>query len=261
MLKSFLKNLTLSSFFVFNAAIAWSAFAQPVQAESFSLLWSTNFNSALSPSDWNIYNHAPFGSSSNTCFMGSNATVKNGFLNLAIKKSSSNGCNRPYTAGGLDTYFAHAQNYGRWEVSAKFPKGQGVTGYIGLFVADGTSWPPEADFAEVLGRDPQTVYLTQHYALNGSNLRDGIAATQSGVDWTAGYHTYVVEWVPGQLRYYIDGVLRLTQNQQFDAPTAQMKLAIGTGTGDCGSWVGCPTSSFSSANMSIDYVNIYQYNP
>jgi beta-glucanase (GH16 family) len=86
---------------------------------------------------------------------------------------------------------------------------------------------------------------TQHYALNGSNLRDGIAATQSGVDWTAGYHTYVVEWVPGQLRYYIDGVLRLTQNQQFDAPTAQMKLAIGTGTGDCGSWVGCPTSSFS----------------
>ncbi|MBC7880088.1 MAG: glycoside hydrolase family 16 protein [Anaerolineae bacterium] len=259
MVKSLAKSIALASLLAFNSALIGGAFPQSAQAESFSLLWSTNFNS-LSSSNWNIYSNAAFGSSSNSCFMASNAAVQNGFLKLAINKSA-NGCNRPYSAAGLDTYFNHAQNYGRWEVSAKFPTQQGVTGYIGLFVADGLSWPPEIDFAEALGRDPQTVYLTQHYALNGSHQQDGIAVTQPGIDWSAGYHTYVVEWVPGQLRYYIDGILKLTQSQKFDAPPMQMKLAIGTGTGDCGGWVGCPVSSFDSDEMSIDYVNIYQYNP
>ncbi len=253
------KNLLLSSLFALSSAFSWSAFSQPAQAESFTLVWSANLNTSLSSNDWNVYNNAPFSSSANACFMAPNASVKNKLLGLSINRNT-NGCSRPYSSGGLDTYIHHAQNYGKWSVRAKFPKGQGVVGYIGLFVADGSSWPPEIDFAEVIGRDPQTVYLTQHYTLNGSTLQDGLNV-QSGVDWTADYHTYTLEWVPGQLRYYIDNVLWLTQNQNFDAPAAKMKLAIGTGTGDCGSWVDCPASSFKSAALSVSSIMIYQYNP
>jgi beta-glucanase (GH16 family) len=282
--KCILKLLALGGLFAVNSVFIWSAFPQSAQAESFSLVWSTNFNSPLNSSGWNVYNNAPFGSSANACFVASNASAQNKLLKLSINQNT-NGCDRPYSSSGLDTYFAHAQNYGRWTVRAKFPKGKGVVGYIGLFVADGSSWPPEIDFAEVLGRDPKTLYLTQHYALDrddqkdkndkddqkdkndkdnqkdGSHQQDGLAVIQSGVNWTAGYHTYTLEWVPGKLRYYVDGVLRLTQNQNFEAPSARMKLAMGTGTGNCGSWVDCPTSRLKSSKMSVQFVKIYQYNP
>jgi beta-glucanase (GH16 family) len=236
------------------------ALPQAVRAESFALVRSNDFSTPLNSSEWNIYNNSPFGSSSNTCFKDSNSFTKSGLLNLVINLVP-NSCPRLYSSGGLDTYLYNAQNYGKWEVRARFPAGTGVTGYIGLFVADGSSWPPEIDFAEVIGRDPTALYLSQHYTLSGSNQNDTFKYTQARTDWTAGYNTYILEWVPGQLRYYVNGSLVLTQTQKFDLPVSGMKLAIGTGTGDCGSWVDCPSSKFQSAKMLVDYVKIYQYIP
>jgi beta-glucanase (GH16 family) len=267
---SFLKKLALASIVIGTSALSLLIRPQSAQAESFNLVWSTEFDSPLSSQQWNIYNYAPFASSQNTCFMASNAYTQNGILNLMISQNQSSGCSsRPYASGGIDTYTYHAQTYGRWEVRAKMPKGYGVLGYIGLFPVNG-SWPPEIDFAELIGRQPQNIYVTQHYGTWPNNQQEGTIITQSGVDWTADYHTYALEWVPGQLRYYIDGLLQFTQQQKFTDAPSMMKLAMGTGAGDCGSWswVGCPDAAASNdqpwplpTQMQIDYVKIYQYVP
>jgi beta-glucanase (GH16 family) len=266
-LNCFLKVLPIASTVV-GATLALLTGIQSAKAESLKLIWSEDFNASLSNQQWNIYNDTPFAASQNACFMESNTYTRNGVLNLVINKNRKQGCSsRPYASGGLDTYTYQAQTYGRWEVRAKMPKGYGAVGYIGLFPVDG-SWPPEIDFAEVLGKQPKTVYLTQHYGTAPNQQQDSFATSQTSVDWTAGYHTYVLDWVPGQLRYYIDGVLQATQAQQFTATPAMMKLAIGTGTGNCGSWFGCPSEatpngspSWVSTTMQIDYVKIYQYIP
>ncbi len=249
------------------AALSLTAEYQTAKADDFSLVWSSQFGTPLSVNQWNIYNNTNFASSANTCFQGTNAYTKDNFLYLAIN-TSQNQCNLKYTASGLDTHNSQIRNYGKWEVRAKFPKAYGTTGYIGLFVDDSSIWPPEIDFAEVTGKEPQKLYLTQHYGLKTKPQEAGIAFTQPGVDWTADYHTFTLEWVPGRFSYYVDGVLRLTQSQRFAAIPQKMKLAIGTGTGNCGSWVDCPENAPANltdrslpASLSVEYVKIYQYNP
>ncbi|HEY9825004.1 MAG TPA: family 16 glycosylhydrolase [Stenomitos sp.] len=87
--------------------------------------------------------------------------------------------------------------------------------------------------------------------------------------WTNSFHTYTLEWVPGQLRYYIDGQLRVTQAQKFSAVPNMMKLAVGTGTGNCGAhWVGCPEEASSKglswplpSTMQVDFIKVYRYVP
>ncbi len=217
--------------------------------------WSANFSRLISTRNWNVYDSAPFRSTQNDCFMASNTFVANGVLNLVVD-TSPNTCHLPYSSGGLDTYTAHAQNYGTWTVRAKFPRGQGVTGYLGLFVSDGTTWPPEVDFAEVTGNNPQTLYLTQHYTANGQDLSHSVPYTTRGTDWTRGYHTYTLKWKPGTLYYYVDNHLVLTQPQLFRAPPQKMMLAIGTGTGDAQNFVGDPPPNFRYARMQVSAVSI-----
>jgi beta-glucanase (GH16 family) len=229
-----------------------------VATSPFSLTWTYNFTGTINTSDWNVY-AGPFGSSSNTCFEKQNAAIKNGQLVLTISKTA-NGCGRKYTSGGIDTWANHAQTYGRWEVVAQFPAGFGTTGYIGLFPTNG-SWPPEVDFAESIARQPTNLFLTQHYGT--TNQTNGFVY-KPGTNWTTGFHTYALEWTPTTLTYYVDGIVRQTQPVQF-SPTP-MKLAIGTGTGDCGSWVDCPENKPASspglpAQMYVKSVSIYKYMP
>lgn len=341
---SLVKPALKASFVLSSAILCLLAQPKASMAESFRLVWSTNFDAPLNSWEWNIYNNAPFGSSKNTCFMGSNTFTGNGFLHLMVTQNKYNGCSgRPYASGALDTY-THRPNltYGRWEVRAKMPAGYGATGYIGLFPVNG-SWPPEIDFAEYVGKDKDKLFITQHFGTVSSHQTDGVAITrtlssatggksaskfqvskqcsgrakshsykkvafkkgkyasaapvdicnipsqplvtsglkkkpspptsdlkalESSSYWTNSFHTYTLEWVPGQLRYYIDGTLQLTQPQRFTATPNMMKLAIGTGTGDCGSWVGCPEEAASKGlpwplptRMRVDYIKMYEYVP
>jgi hypothetical protein len=342
------KKLLLASLIVGSTLFSWVLAQRPSKAESFNLVWSTEFNTSLHSWDWNIYKNAPFASSQTACFMGANTYTQGGVLNLVINSNKKRGCNgRPYASGGLDTHTYRAQTYGRWEVRAKMPSGYGVVGYIGLFPVDG-SWPPEIDFAEHIGKQPQSLFLTQHYGTWPNTQQDGVSITETSqlrsrtqvqspvasrklqctsgskikppskqrksvssvglIDqcgtkvqniktgrsarnrilplrptrlkagkvgstasyWSNDYHTYTLEWIPGELRYYIDGVLQVTQPQRFTETPAMMKLAIGTGTGNCGvdSWMGCPQEATTNgqvqplpAKMQVDSVKIYQYVP
>ncbi len=231
-----------------------------VATSPFSLTWTYTFTSTINTGDWNIY-AGPFGSSKNTCFEKVNSFIKNGQLSLMVSQTT-NGCGRKYTAGGIDTWANHAQTYGRWEVVAQFPAVFGVTGYIGIFPVNGT-WPPEVDFGEVIGRQPTQLYDTQHYGTASTHQMDGFTF-QPGTNWTTGFHTYALDWTPTTLTYYVDGAVVKTQTVKF-TPTP-MKLAIGTGTGDCGSWVDCPENKPANspglpAYMYVKSVKIYKYVP
>lgn len=253
---------TLFSRLSWGALVLAATSQAPAQAYSFSWVWGDNFDS-LSSSKWNVYT-GPFGSSSNSYFMPSNAWTWDGKLNLVINQAANNG-GRKYTAGGVDTGWRWSQTYGKWEVRARFPAGYGVTGYIGLFAQDG-SWPPEVDFAEVLGREYWSCHMTQHYDSDNKTIGTNIWNSDVGGVNFDQWHTYILEWTPGTLKYYVDNKLFLTQPQKFTAK--DMKLAIGTGTGNAGSWVRSPDEASSSgwgwplpASMQVDWVNIYKYNP
>jgi beta-glucanase (GH16 family) len=338
-----IKRLFFAGLFLNSVVISVLAMQKPSNAESFSLAWSTEFDTSLNRNEWNIYNNTPFATSQTACFRGANAYTRRGKLNLIISNNNTTRClKRPYLSSGLDTHTYQAQTYGKWEVRAKMPAGYGVVGYIGLFPVDG-SWPPEVDFAEHIGKEPGNLFLSQHYGTWPNTQQDTLVITDTSVArsgraaahygksrtcpsqsarslkqaprkktrvssampvnpckaqmqtldkarlnrpsgsktasrstvnassyWSNQFHTYTLEWVPGELRYYIDGVLQAKQPQKFTATPNMMKLAIGTGTGDCGAanWIGCPADAAANAKpwplpakMQVEYVKIYQYIP
>ena len=230
------------------------------QASSFTQTFDAECNGNDPNWYWNFYT-GPFSSSANTYFMSGNASFNSGSLNLWITNNTYNYGNRQFTSAGCDTKYSDSRTYGKWEVRCRFPQGYGVQGYVGLFAKNG-SWPPEVDFAEVVGRNPGQLVMTQHYNTNNTTA----GTTVTGQDWTSSWHTYSLEWTPGKLRYLIDGNLKMTQNQNFS--TTEMYLAIGTGCGDPGGWADSPNNSSWNgwnwplpSNMQIDWVKIYQYNP
>jgi beta-glucanase (GH16 family) len=142
----------------------------------------------------------------------------------------------PYYSGRLDTHGHFTQLYGYFEAECKLPAGKGLWPAFWLLPAD-MAWPPEIDVFEVLGHEPSRVYQTLHWhdpAPNGDH-KSAYVDTQ-GIDTTE-WHTYGVNWRPGLVDFYIDGVAR----KSFITPADMKKpmylilnLAVG------GSWPGNP---------------------
>jgi beta-glucanase (GH16 family) len=75
-------------------------------------------------------------------------------------------------------------------------------------------------------------------------------------------HTYAAEWEPGEIRWYVDGVLTYTRtrattpwlDEAFSRPFyLRLNLAVG------GGWPGSPTTQTAlPADFDVDYVRVYQ---
>jgi beta-glucanase (GH16 family) len=235
-------------------------------AQTFSAtpVWSEDFKGGTER--WNVYD-GPFATNNYTFFQRPNVWVDttdgNGYLNLAILKDSGS---QVCTSGGVDTQFSHTQRYGKWEVRAKVAPGYGAWTYIGLFPENPSVWPPEVDFAEVIGKMPTHLYLTQHYLNKGQVSTYNTTYNNSNTDWSADFHTYTVEWIPKKISYYVDGVKVAEQPDKVG--NNRMKLAIGTACGAPGSWADHPDNAtvngFPYALPSfaqVDWVKIYRYTP
>jgi beta-glucanase (GH16 family) len=77
----------------------------------------------------------------------------------------------------------------------------------------------------------------------------------AGPDFTAGFHTFTLEWEPGRLTWLIDGVERKVMTDHV--PDKPMYLRLNTSVG--GSWPGLPdASTVLPQYFRIDSVRLYQ---
>lgn len=150
------------------------------------------------------------------------------------------------------THTPFATTYGFFEARMKLPAGQGLWPAFWLLEEDQTA-PPEIDIMEFLGHDKTTMHMNYHYLESGHQQAQ---TSYTGPDFTSGWHTYGVNWEPGKITWYVDGIARktFTGNQVTDKPMYMiMNLAVG------GSWPGDPdmTTPF-PAVMEVDYVRVYK---
>lgn len=176
--------------------------------------------------------------------------VSDGTLKLiATKESSQSGY--PYTSGMISSHKSFSQAYGYFEASMKLPAGRGLWPAFWLLPTP-AAWPPEIDVMENLGHDTRTVYMTNHYTSGGSHASTG--TSYNGPDFSAGFHTFGLEWSFSAIVWYIDGVerYRLTSNIPSGKMHAIVNLAVG------GSWPGAPDASTVFPNqLEIDYIRVY----
>lgn len=157
-----------------------------------------------------------------------------------------------YTSGLLTTKFTFAQQYGYFEIKAALPGGQGFWPAFWLLPTDNT-WPPELDVFEMLGKDPNVVYMTTHGSLAGKNT---MAQDRAVLDTTQ-FHTYGVDWNADRVIYYIDGVA-VAQQPTPQVMKKEMYMLVNLAVGGNGSWGGAADATTGTGEMKVDYVRAYR---
>lgn len=250
--------------------------------EGYALKWEDDFNSvSLNSADWNVETHEPgWVNAELQEYVNSNENIylENG--NLVIKpvreKVGEDESGNPvykYTSGRVNTQGKHDFTYGLFETRVKVPTGKGYLPAFWMMPTDENlygQWPRcgEIDIMEVMGQETNKLYGTLHYGNPHSQNQETYTAKNG--DFASEYHTYAVEWEPGKMIWYVDGIkyqevndwYTTTEGQgtaaypaPFDQPFYMiLNLAIG------GSWVGYPdeTTTYDDQAFVIDYVKAYQ---
>jgi beta-glucanase (GH16 family) len=200
-----------------------------------------------------------------------NAYQSNGSLIIKALKETYTGSDnvtRNYTSARLITKNKFTAKYGRIEARLKIPFGQGMWPAFWSLGdnIDSVGWPScgEMDIMENIGREPSVIHGTLHgpgYS-GGNGLSSSFSLTNNS-HFADDYHVFVVEWEPGVVRFYCDGILYKTRTPAdltpgttwaFDHPFFLiLNVAVG------GSWPGSPdATTVFPQTMSVDYVRVYQ---
>jgi beta-glucanase (GH16 family) len=184
--------------------------------------------------------------------------IERGILRIKAEKRDASyaGKQRSYTSGMMTTYKKFAQQYGRFEIRCRVPKGKGLWPAFWL-LPDPLGWPPEIDVLETLGHEPNKVHMTHHFR-DQNRQRKSDGGSWSGPDFTADFHEFAVEWSPERITWLVDGVERFRSEKWV--PTAKMYMLVNLAVG--GDWPGEPNEQTRfPASLEVDWVRVYARQP
>ncbi|MBH0003357.1 glycoside hydrolase family 16 protein [Pseudoalteromonas sp. SWYJZ12] len=202
--------------------------SEPVS--DWQMVWSDEFEgSAIDTNKWNYeLNCDGGGNNEKQCYTDSeqNAFIADGVLNI-VALPAEEGAEKPYTSARLNTRYNADFTYGRFEVRAKLPSGQGSWPAFWMLPTDEVygTWPRsgEIDVLESVnlktpdedGGIESSIHGTLHY---GRAWPDNSYTGQEykfpeDTNPADDFHTYAVEWQEGEIRWYVDGYLYATQRQ------------------------------------------------
>lgn len=256
MRKSLLMYILLSVFSFAVSQTACNALEKqkapaPEELPGWILVWHDEFDgNAVDATKWRIEDAALVKNHEMQYYSPEQVSVHDGILTLKSEKKQRGG--RPYMSGLVETKGIFSQEFGRFEIRAKEPRGQGIWPAIWMMPAAG-GWPPEIDIMELLGHEPNTVYMTNHYGKWPNNRLEG--TNYIGPDYTQDFHTFALEWDSSELRWFVDGVKRFSTKK--NVPSGPFYIILNTAVG--GDWPGYPdkTTRFPQTH-DIDYVRVYK---
>jgi beta-glucanase (GH16 family) len=237
------------------------------------LVFSDEFNGAAGskpdPAKWTI---DPGTGQNNEVqyYTNNNNANMDGAGSLVIEARREVAGGREYTSHRMNTGNKFHVQYGRIEARVRVPKGNGLWPAFWMMGADfltGRPWPynGEIDIMEVLGRNTLEGYSTLHApAYNAGGGYGQRYTAPGGVDLSAAFHVWSVEWDSRGMTFKLDGQTVFVANKEtvettrgpwvFDHPFyIILNLAVG---GDFPGPVDATTPF--PARMLVDYVRVYQ---
>ncbi|MDZ7310266.1 MAG: glycoside hydrolase family 16 protein [candidate division KSB1 bacterium] len=200
-----------------------------------------------------------------------NSYVKDGVLTIQALKETFTGAEgtREYTSARMRTLKKGDWKYGRFDIKARLPRGQGLWPAIWMLPTDwvygGWAASGEIDIMEMLGHDTKTVYGTLHYGGEWpNNVHTGTSYKLPQGDFSTEFHVFRLDWEPNEFRWYVDDRLYQTQkqwhtkNHPYPAPFDQrFHLLLNVAVG--GNWPGNPdATTIFPQSMMVDYVRVYK---
>jgi len=248
-----------------------------VFAQNWTIVWSDEFNGdTLNTDKWSYmtgtgteFGLTDWGNNEKQYYREENVTVSDGKLHITAKKEYFGG--KAYTSGRIRTIEKGDWTYCRVKFRAKMPKGKGLWAAVWMLPTDETygGWAAsgELDIMEYLGHETQIVHGTLHFGGTWPNNQSkGTYFETTGWGFDRDFHEFVMEWVEGEIRWYVDGELYQTQGQgdwntpgePFPAPFDQrfhllINLAVG------GNWPGDPDAYTEfPQELVLEYIRVYE---
>ena len=173
-----------------------------------------------------------------------------------------------YTSSRIITRDKQFFKYGRIDIRAKLPEGQGIWPALWMLPQDNVygGWPNsgEIDIMEMVGHLPSIVYGTVHYDQGFGHQHTGepYVLTGSGSSFQDEFHVFSLEWEANSMKFFVDDV-EYFQYTAADFTGADypfnedfffvMNVAVG------GNWPGYPDdSTVFPQRMIVDYVRVFQ---
>jgi beta-glucanase (GH16 family) len=270
--------------FFYYLFISCSEGQETGQEPSGKLIWSDEFDYTGLPdaSKWDYEKGFVRGKEAQyyTVRRPENAFVENGNLVItAVKERFKNPAYKPgspnwqenreyaeYTSASVVTNGKFETKYGRIEVRAKLPYGNGTWPAIWMLGTNISQigWPRcgEIDIMEFLGKEPNRIYGTCHWGdAEGKHKSEG-----THIDVTPepskDFHIYAINWYPDRIEFFYDEQLYFTFNTDaadngddnaFRKPYyLLLNLALG-------GWGGEIDDSMGPWKYYIDYVRVYSF--
>ncbi|WP_421896549.1 family 16 glycosylhydrolase [Marinoscillum sp.] len=248
--------------------IPTQGYMSPESYEGWNLVWQDEFDQeTLNTADWTYEignGHSGWGNNELEYYTDENTSMVDGNLVITAKKESRGGYH--YTSSRIITKDKQEFKYGRVDIRAVLPFGQGIWPALWMLGAniDQVSWPAcgEIDIMELIGgtnRD-NTTHGTAHWSgANGYANYGGSKKLSSGI-FADEYHVFSIIWNENSITWLLDGV----EFHVIDITPADLSefrndffLIFNVAVG--GNWPGSPNSSTVFPQyMIVDYIRVFQ---
>lgn len=247
-----------------------TGYSTPSTYANRTLVWEDDFDaSSLNLSDWTYEigtGSNGWGNNELQYYTNTNTLMQDGHLVITAKEESRNGSD--YTSSRIVTQNKQSFQYGRVDIRAALPEGQGIWPALWMLGSNFNTvgWPAcgEIDIMEMIGGSGRenTVHGTVHWENDGQRALYGGDSTLPSGTFNDEFHVFSIEWTASRITWFLD-------DQQFhviDTTPAQLSefrnsfffifnLAVG------GDWPGSPNSSTSfPQHLIVDYVRVFRDN-
>ena len=257
----------------YKAAYYWKNYASRIQAipsvgapDGYALVWSDEFDVAGQPSSewWYETGGGGWGNNEEQVYVagsydGNNlAFISNGSLKIKAQKIGG-------TVYSIRMNTERSWEYGYFEARIKVSDVPGAWPAFWMMPKNFTSWPGDGEIdimeyaVSTQGKDKSSSSIH----CNAYNWMKGTQKTHVQVVPGAAteFHLYAMEWTASEMKFYVDGELHLTFNNDgngydswpFDAPF-YLKFNMAWG----GSMGGTLDDNQLPAVYEVDYVRVYQ---
>jgi beta-glucanase (GH16 family) len=230
-----------------------NGYSTPTDFPGLTLKWNEEFTGAtVDNSSWN-YETGGGGWGNNELEMYTNSPknsfiTKGGYLVIEARKEKVG--SNDYTSARLQTKGKKEFTYGRMDIRAKLPKGQGIWPAIWMLGSNisTTQWPAcgEIDIMELLGHQPAKTYGTMHWGNVGAgSTHIGAEYTLDGGNFSDKFHVFTIirsadkiEWFVDDQKFFTGNKADVSGNYPFDLPFFFiLNVAVG------GNWPGNPDAN------------------
>lgn len=192
------------------------------------------------PQNWECADGWTNGNMFNVTWRKSNVTFNDGIMQLIIDNDTTPTGGIPYSGGEFRSRDFYG--YGRYEVSMKAIKNDGVVSSFFTYTGPSDNNPWDEIDVEILGKDTTKVQF--NYFTDGKG--DHEYMYDLGFDASEDFHTYAFEWHEDKIIWYVDGIE--VHSAIANIPVTESKIMMNTW---CGKGVDGWLNAFDDANVPL----------